>query len=148
METIKRINELILNYKLEEASKLLQEISLDFFANKIISLAYKNSSLLYYSFIEFLINQNQNAEYHSIASQLLSSSLCHFNGAYQSAYFHALKAIELEPENIKYKEFILFFYEIPENILSFEKAQEIANEIIKTEPQNIVANQILFGKVA
>jgi hypothetical protein len=78
---------------------------------------------------------------------LLSTSLCVIKGAYTSAYFHALRAIELEPENKKHKEFLLFFYKNPENVLPFEKAMQIANELLANDPENETAQEILFEKV-
>jgi len=147
MEQIKILNEDILSGNFEKASKIVSQLSLDFFTKKIVSLAYKNTSLVYYSFVQYLIAKNECADYHSIASQLLSTSLCLIKGAYTSAYFHALRAIEIEPQNIKHKEFLLFFYKNPENVLSIEIAMKTANEILAKDPENEVAQEVLYEKV-
>ncbi len=147
MEQIKALNEYIISGNFEKAGKIVDELSLDFFTKKILSFAYKNTSLVYYSFVQYLIAKNECADYHSIASQMLSTSLCVLKGAYTSAYFHALRAIELEPENKKHKEFLLFFYKNPENVLPLEKAVQIANELLACDPENETAQEVLFEKV-
>jgi len=147
MEQIKALNEYIISGNFEKACKIVDELSLDFFTKKLLSLAYKNTSLVYYSFVQYLIAKNECADFHSIASQLLSTSLCVLKGAYASAYFHALRAIEIEPENMKHKEFLLFFYKNPENVLPAAKAMETATEILAKDPENKIAQEVLFEKV-
>lgn len=51
----------------------------------------------------------ETAELHILASAVLCSGLFHSNGAYRVALFHTRRAVDLEPENIDYKEELLFF---------------------------------------
>jgi len=41
----------------------------------------------------------------------------------------------------------LFFYKNPENVLSIEMAIKTANEILAKDPENEVAQEVLFEKV-
>ena len=50
--------------------------------------------------------------------------------------------LKLEP-SIKNKEFILFFYNIPEKIISYEYAKELAEDIIRHDPDNEVALSVI-----
>ena len=47
--------------------------------------------------------------------------------------------IELDPDNIGFKEYILFFYIVPEHLLPKNEAISIAKEVLKKNPNNIAA---------
>ncbi len=129
MQEVKNLNELILSGNFEMANKIVSKLSLEVVTKKLLSLSYKEASPIYYSFVLYLIKEDECADNHSIAAQLLSTSLCHLKDAYKYAYWHALRAVEMEPLNVQHKEFLLFFHENPENILFSEKAIETANDI-------------------
>lgn len=108
----------------------------------LMRIAFENQNILSYVFVTYLISIDNTAELHSLASDILGSPLCHLNGAYQGALFHARRALELDPNNIRYKEWILFFYEIPDRLVSREEAEKIASDILKENPSNWAAQKI------
>ena len=61
--------------------------------------------------MNYLLLDKESSELHYLASFLLSMGLNHLQGAYQTAFFHAKKAVELSPQDNSYKEYLLFFYE-------------------------------------
>lgn len=73
--------------------------------------------------------------------------LNHLEGAYQAAFFHAKKAVGLSPNDISYKEYLLLFYEIPEQLLTKEEATDIAKEILEEDPENKVSLFVLKREI-
>lgn len=65
------------------------------------------------------------------------------DGAYAAAFYHAKECVRLEPGNLSYKEFLLFFYEIPDKLLDREMALQIAREILNEEPNRQVARKLI-----
>lgn len=58
------------------------------------------------------------------------------------AYWHATEMLKLET-TLKNKEFMLFFYNIPEKILSEEYARELAKDILQQDINNKLAMSII-----
>lgn len=58
------------------------------------------------------------------------------------AYWHATEMLKLEP-TLKNKEFMLFFYNIPEKILSEEYVRELAKDILQQDINNKLAMYII-----
>ncbi len=52
------------------------------------------------------------------------------------AYIIKKKAIELEPQNIAFKEYLLSYNSLPDEVLSDEEALEIRKQILKVNPEN------------
>ncbi|VAW58370.1 hypothetical protein MNBD_GAMMA11-1063 [hydrothermal vent metagenome] len=102
----------------------------------ILAQAFETGSLCFYGYFEYLIKKENLAIYHYQASLILSSALCHYEGAYQLAYFHALEASNIEPVDVSYKEFLLFFYNTPEKLMSVDECQHYINEILKLDAEN------------
>jgi len=90
-------------------------------------MTFDHQSILYYTFINDLIVNAEKAIYHYLAPMLLSQPLCHLDGAYQSAYFHAKRAVELDENNIGDKGYLLFFNAIPDQLLTDEEACTICS---------------------
>lgn len=67
--------------------------------------------------------------------------LCFIEGAYSAALFHSRELLFMK-RSIRNLERILFFYNIPEKLVDKEEAQFIAQEILKKDPQNLVALKI------
>ncbi len=76
---------------------------------------------------------------------LISQALSHIEGAYNTGLYHARQAIQIEPKNITYKEYILLFNNIPEKLINDLEAIAIAKEILKQDPTNATALQALTG---
>ncbi|MFJ8261013.1 hypothetical protein ACIQ4I_03495 [Rummeliibacillus sp. NPDC094406] len=55
--------------------------------------------------------------------------LCHIEGAYQSAFYHAKKAIEIDENDVSLYEYLLFFNIIPDALLTNQEAKNIECKI-------------------
>ncbi|MFK7766999.1 MAG: hypothetical protein AB8B55_07235 [Mariniblastus sp.] len=69
--------------------------------------------------------------------------LCHFNGAYSSAYHHALKATEMAPRDASLKEFLLFFNCVPDKPMNDKKAADVARELLNLDPDSELSKGVL-----
>lgn len=58
-----------------------------------------------------------------------------YKGAYKSGLFHTRRAIELSPNNLFYKEMLLFFDSIPNNLISI-RLREVGEFILSRDPNN------------
>lgn len=106
-------------------------------------IAYDTENVATYFFILELLFHKNEAQLHYIACSLLANPLVYIPGAYYMAYNHILQAIELDSDNLKYKENLLLFYSIPDKILKRETAIEIANSILRIDPENKAANSVI-----
>ena len=73
----------------------------------------------------------------------MSGAFSHFPEGHLAGYYHARRALELDPFNIHYKEYLLEFRIIPEQILSREEAVQLSKEVIKDKPDSYRAKEIL-----
>ncbi|MGE7921126.1 hypothetical protein ACQKM9_19620 [Viridibacillus sp. NPDC093762] len=124
-----RLENLILTLEFTEAKSIINSLTEKEIEDELLEVAFNTQSIVTYSFILNLIIENETASLHYIASVLLSQPLCHIDGAYQSAFFHAKKAIELDEDNIGLYEYILFFNIIPGKLLTDQEATVIENKI-------------------
>lgn len=129
-----RIKALILTGDFNNAEKMLLNKGVKFLRELLVELGYESENMIVYSFICSIICKNENAELHNIASRLLSLPLRNIPGAYNSALYHARKAVELDPSNILYKENLLLFYAIPDGLISEAEANCIAQEVFDAIP--------------
>ena len=67
--------------------------------------------------------------------------MCWLEGGYDLAFYHACKLLELEP-TADNKEYLLFFYNLPERLLPEEKAYTFSKEILSEKPDSIAANDV------
>lgn len=139
----KKIKKLILDGNFDEAQKNIKSFDIELIRELLIELCYETENIIVYSFLYNMLCKNESAAVHYIASELLSMPLCHVEGAYNSALFHGRRAIELDPHNISYKEYILLFYNLPEQLISEYEAKKFAQEVIEKMPNSKVALDIL-----
>lgn len=138
-----RLQQLIFNYNFEEAKELFNELN-EKKQDEILSLiAFDTGNILVYTFIGYLIFENNTAFRHSLAAAIMSSEFCWIEGAYETAFFHARKACELSPNDVGFKEFLLFFHVIPERLLTKEEAIKIATEVLVTKKNSKAAKGII-----
>lgn len=142
-DLIQSLETLVLEYKFDEASKLLINVDQLTIAQAIQALGFNQPGVLAYVFVSFLINNEEKAIYHYIASLLMSYAFNYLPGAYLASYYHSKRAIELDPSNIDFKESLLYLRVIPEQIVDKEEATQIAEEVIKAKPDSHNAKVIL-----
>lgn len=146
MKTIK--NNLI-KYILIGDFKNAKTISFDVISEKdfydlIIGLGFEIESIALYSFIYFLILEEREPAYlHQLAAVLISQALSPINGSYSVGLYHAKRAVEIDSNNITYKEYLLLFNVIPEKLLNDIQARKIAEEILAEDSTNNVALEII-----
>ncbi|KOP78259.1 hypothetical protein AMS59_10240 [Lysinibacillus sp. FJAT-14745] len=136
-----RLENFILSLKFIEAKALVDGLNKDEFEDYILELCYKSESIIYYSFVLDLLKNRETAFLHYIASIILSHPLCHLEGAYQAAFYHAKKAIDCDEDDIGLKEYLLFFNAIPDKLLSDREAKILAEKVLKIKPDSEVAKK-------
>lgn len=52
------------------------------------------------------------------------------------------KAEELSPDDISFKDYLLLFYDLPEQLMSKEDSNKIAKEILMIDPDNATVKSI------
>lgn len=125
----KELKELILKGEFLKAISIMDSVTSKEFESLIFEIGCDDESICAYSYICFLILQNECVEYHCMASELLNIAFPHMPGAYQTSLYHIRRAIELKPNDKKLKETLLFFNDIPEKLVSDEEASRIQHEI-------------------
>ena len=138
-----KLQELIINGLYPEAEKNLQKIEVNLQMGTLLKIGFDTENINVYTFTIFMLSKNETGDLHVLASRLLALPFCHIEGAYQSSVMHLKRAIELEPENIDYLIFLLFFYEIPDQVISKDEAKEVAQRILNYDPSNQIAQKIL-----
>lgn len=92
-------------------------------------------------FVEFLVSQDNSYNNHSLAAEAYMQ-MCFIEGAYNLAMFHAWEMHKIKPD-VETKKFLLFFYGIPERLLPLENARQIAEEILRSDPDYEPALEIV-----
>lgn len=92
--------ELILKGRFQEAKRLLGRINRYGFNDFILSLGAESSSTAVYGFICSMLLDQEISELHSLAAELLCTSLRNIEGAYYLGLFHSRRAIELADKTL------------------------------------------------
>lgn len=129
--------------KFEEAHELAKDLTLDELYQVMVAINEKEPTLTTYGYVISLLLENETAELHYLASCILTELLNSIEGAYVSGYWHAKRAVELEPDNIEYKEYLLEFCDLPGNLLEKKEAVALAKNILEDEPENQKAKNVL-----
>ena len=138
-----KIRELITENKFGDLEDLFYKTTPEVFQESLLDITFDNKNLVAYSLICMLLIKNETAQFHCFAAELLIHPLCIIEGAYASALYHVKKAIELDPGDICLKELLLFFHEVPDQLIGAEEARRIANEILKEKPDSKCAKWTL-----
>lgn len=138
-----KLKSLIILGKMKEASVVFKEMKYDEARDFILEIGYDTESIIIYSFVCSLLCEKESANLHYLASEILVNPLSFLVGAYNTALHHARRAIQLAPNDISFKEYLLLFYNIPDQLINKEEAIEIAREVVKKVPENKVALDIL-----
>ena len=107
----------------------------------MMNVAYDMENLSVYGFIQYMIRRTENANWIKLAVDIMLNPFCFMEGAYSVALHHARELLLME-RNIENLERLLLFYNIPEKLINDEEAKNIAEEILKTDANNKVAQDI------
>lgn len=118
-------------------------LPLDAVHEAVLGEAFDHQSMACYALYVGLLLQEESAERHVAASELLSLALNVFPGAYEAAFFHARRAVTLAPEEVSYKEHLLSFHNNPERLLSPEEVRRVAHDVLARDPSNDAAHAVL-----
>ncbi|MGG0291901.1 hypothetical protein ABEY30_01050 [Bacillus pacificus] len=141
---LKKLENLIISATFEEAAKLFKNNNFEKFSEEMLYVTYENSSITNYSFINYLLTKKESSELHDLAFDLLVNPLCHIEGAYHSALYHATKSVDLtKEENVDSLLQLLFLHSIPDKLISNEKAIAICNKILVLDASNEIATETI-----
>lgn len=132
----------LLQGKYNEVEKKCSSMNVYDIRDLIMNIAYDTESLFVYSFVGYMIERTKSIIWIELAIDILLNPLCFIEGAYSVALFHARNLLLIE-NNVKNLERIIFFYNMPEKLVDEAEAKKIANEILKLEPDNIIAHDVL-----
>ncbi|MCU4798047.1 hypothetical protein OB971_23820 [Bacillus cereus] len=141
---LKKLENLITSADFEEVEKLFKNNNFEEFPEEILYVTYENSSITKYSFINYLLMKKESSDLHNLAFDLLVNPLCHIEGAYHSALYHAKKSVELtKEENVDSLLQLLFLHSVPDKLISDTKAIEICNKILELDASNEIAKETI-----
>ncbi|AHN21692.1 MULTISPECIES: hypothetical protein [Lysinibacillus] len=141
---LKNLEKLILSVNFNEAEKLYQKSDFEQFHSELISIAYDNRNMIYYTFLHYLIMKKETAELHTLAFSLFVNSLTPIEGAYHCALYHAQRAVELTNEqDAGDLENLLFLNIVPDKLVSDQEAIDICHKILALDPSNKIAKSSL-----
>lgn len=126
----------------QKAKQIASGLDLKAIEDELFLFAYNEGSIAPYGFVCAMLIEKETSEWHYIASLLLSMAINHLEDAYFITFYHAKRAVELSPNDIGYKEALLFYHEIPDQPLSKKEALTLAAEILKIDPSNKAAKRI------
>lgn len=130
-----------------EFEKAFRHIDMDDFEEarqEVMEGAYETEDAKFYEFLIYIIEEHEDsARMHYYASELIMAAFNYISDASHIAFKHARKAIELAPQDLSLKEYILLFYEMPDRLLEKSLAVQYARDILQADPQNQAARQII-----
>lgn len=134
----------VLNGEFESLKQLMSETDFMDFEEAYISSAHEVESTMFYTCILDMMKQEETAELHDLAFLLLVYPLNDVKGALDSAYYHAEASIKLtDGKEVKSLLQMLLLHAVPEPVISDKKAMEISRQILKLDPSNNVARNVL-----
>jgi len=141
---LKNLEQLILSGNFKEAEDLYRKSDFQQFHDELIFRAYDNRNILYYTFLHYLIMKKETVELHNLAFSLFVNALTPIEGAYHCALFHAERLVALtneqDPDTLEH---LLFLNEVPDKLVSNEKALETCHKILALDPMNKYAKETL-----
>lgn len=134
----------ILSGDFVQARKTVKTMSFREFYRFMMGQPYHTEKeVVFYFFMVDLIGEKEDDEYHNLASIIMTFGLNWMPGAYNVAMCHLQRAIQLNPDNIGYKQEMLLFNIMPDQLLSKEEALAYAREVHEVDPLDLTANDIL-----
>lgn len=131
------IKEMIVLGNFKRAYKEILNITVDELKTILYEIGYDEENITAYAFMEFLITEEETAEYHCLAAELLNIAFFWIEGAYSASLYHLRRAEMIEPNNIEIKKSFLLYNDIPEKLLSDNEAIEVRKNIEKLKKLSI-----------
>lgn len=138
-----KFKDAILRGDYKSANALASDMDMEILRDTLYLLAYDSGSITPYGFVNDLLLDEETSEIHYTASFLMSMALNHLEGAYKIAFYHANKAAELSPNDMSCQEYLLFFYAIPDKLVSNDEAIKIAKNILERDPKNMTVLSVI-----
>lgn len=124
--------------KYKDAEILCENMEFSDVRDVIMTIAYNTESVCVYAFSQYMIYTTKRVEWIELTIDIMLHPLCFLEGAYSIALFYTRELLAIE-ENVENLERILFFYNMPDKLISKEEAQNIAQKILIIEPENVIA---------
>ncbi|WP_124726944.1 hypothetical protein [Staphylospora marina] len=137
------LERLVLTGRFREAEQLASRSGREVLEAALKQVGLEDRNLAAYAFLNHLIQKHETADTHFLAAMLLHAAFSHLPGSMASAMHHARRAAELAPDKVRYKEFLLMFRDAPEELMSPEEAEELARQILRADPDSVVARSVL-----
>lgn len=109
-----------------------------------LNMAYDTESIAICTFLIYMYNKHTDTIWLDLIIEIMLNPLCHIEGAYSVALFYARELVRVSP-SVRNREQLLFFYQLPEKLISEDEAIEVSKEILKQEPDNMVAKKVLYS---
>jgi len=143
----KKLNTLVAQLISEEnvikALATIKELNGNELEQMFPQLAFDTQSLAVYGLIIGLLLEAETAQKHAIAEKILSLPLNFIEGANCSALYHLRRAIQLDPDDIEFKQVLLSFHEHPDQLVGKTEAIKVAGEILSKRSDSKIAKRIL-----
>lgn len=134
----------VLNGEFDAVKKLMSATDFLDFEEAYISSAYEEESVLYYTCLLDMIKEEETPEIHDLAFLLLVYPLSEVSGALDAAYYHAQSSVKLtESKVVKSLLQMLLLHALPTPVISDKKAFDVAKQILKLDPSNKVARNVV-----
>lgn len=139
-----QIAESVLAGNFYATEKLMNATDFMEFEEAFISASHESESVMYYTFILEMMKKEESVELHDLAFLLLVYPLSEVKGAFDSAYFHAERAVVMtDYKEIKNLLQLLFLYTTPKPVLSDREAFDTSKRILAIDSTNQVARTLM-----
>lgn len=140
----KKLKEEIIKGEFREARKIANKLNDHDLEEFFLWQDYdKVEDIVFYLFLEDWALEVKDDKLLYLLSTLMASGLNWMPGAYYVALRHLKIAIEINSEDIYYKQFMLLFYEIPERLITLEEAEQYAREVLEVLPNDKASLKII-----
>lgn len=134
----------VLNGEFESVKRLMSQSDFMEFEEAYISSAHEVENIMFYTCILDMMKEEETAEMHDLAFLLLVYPLSELHGALDSAFYHAEASIKItEGKEVKSLLQMLLLHAVPEPVISDKKAFDVSRQILKLDPTNSVARNVL-----
>lgn len=140
----KQLHNAILSEDRAAVHRLVQLLAHDAVLDVFLQVAFDTDDLAVYKIVCDLLQVEQTADWEETASLLMSQPFCHHPHAYERAFEHAKRAVELDDSRVDLKEYLLFFNALPDKLMTDDEASELATEILKLRATSQVAKMHLL----